>query len=320
MSFIMIVIQQLNFYYGEQQILFDININLHENSITGLIGPNGAGKSTLMRCIAGLEIPQQGQVLLNGVPILANPEHSYTKLGYLPDIFGLAEQLTILQYWTYSAHAKGVADKAILEAVVKTAQLLNLEHKLHHRIRELSRGQRQRVGIGQVIIHQPKLLILDEPASGLDPEARHELSLLFNRLKAQGMTLLVSSHILSELDEYCTHILVLKQGKIVKHQAINQENSQFIYTVQQSIPLVLRFAQLNDDIKSHLKQAPHLSHLQFDEKQMNMIASISPEPQKRIDIIQYCVEKQLPLIGVEILKESLLHTYQQTLHHDELGT
>ncbi|WLF84265.1 ABC transporter ATP-binding protein [Moraxella sp. ZY210820] len=315
----MIEIQQLSFYYGEQQILFDININLHENSITGLIGPNGAGKSTLMRCIAGLEIPRQGQVLLNGEPILANPQHSYTQLGYLPDIFGLSEQLTILQYWTYSAHAKGVASEKIPEAVAQTAQLLNLEHKLHHRIRELSRGQRQRVGIGQVIIHQPKLLILDEPASGLDPEARHELSQLFNRLKAQGMTLLVSSHILSELDEYCTHILVLKQGKIVKHQAINHENSQFIYTGQQSIPLVLRFAQWNDEIYNTLKQAPHLSHLQFDEKQMSVIASISPETQKRIEIIQYCVEKQLPLIGVEILKESLLHTYQKTLHHDETG-
>lgn len=315
----MIDIQQLNFFYGEQQILFDINLSLHENSITGLIGPNGAGKSTLMRCIAGLEIPRQGQVLLNGVPILANPQHSYTQLGYLPDIFGLAEQLTILQYWTYSAHAKGVAQEKIAESVFETAQLLNLEHKLHHRIRELSRGQRQRVGIGQVIIHRPKLLILDEPASGLDPEARYELSQLFNRLKAQGMTLLVSSHILSELDEYCSHILVLKQGKIVKHQAINHENSQFIYTGQQNIPLVLRFAQFNEDLKQKLEQAPHLTHLQFDEKQMSVIASISPEMQHRIEIIQYCVENQLPLIGVEILKESLLHTYQKTLHHDETG-
>lgn len=315
----MIEIQQLNFFYGEQQILFDINLSLHENSITGLIGPNGAGKSTLMRCIAGLEIPRQGQVLLNNIPILANPQHSYTQLGYLPDIFGLAEQLTIVQYWTYSAHAKGVPADKIPEAVEQTAQLLHLEHKLSSRIRELSRGQRQRVGIGQVIIHRPKLLILDEPASGLDPEARYELSQLFNQLKAQGMTLLVSSHILSELDEYCTHILVLKQGKIVKHQAINHENSQFIYTQQQSIPLVLRFAQWNDDIEKILTQAPHLTHLQFEHQQMNVIASIRPEPEKRIEIIQYCVEHQLPLIGVEILKESLLHTYQQSLQPNEMG-
>lgn len=315
----MIEIQQLNFFYAEQQVLFDIHLSLHENSITGLIGANGAGKSTLMRCIAGLEIPRQGQVLLNGVPILANPQHSYTQLGYLPDIFGLTEQLTILQYWTYSAHAKGVPEHQIADAVAQTAKLLNLEEKLSSRIRELSRGQRQRVGIGQVIIHQPKLLILDEPASGLDPEARYELSQLFNRLKAQGMTLLVSSHILSELDEYCTHILVLKNGRVVKHQALNHENSQFIYTGQQNIPLMLRFSDLNEQYKMLLNQAPHLSHLQFDEKHMTVIASISPEVEKRIEIIQYCVAQQLPLIGVEILKESLLHTYQNSLNEQATG-
>lgn len=307
----MIEIQQLNFFYGEQQILFDINLSLHENSITGLIGPNGAGKSTLMRCIAGLEIPRQGQVFLDGEPILAKPQHSYAQLGYLPDIFGLPEQLSVLQYWTYSAHAKGVSEQNIAEAVYKTAKLLNLEHKLSSKIQELSRGQRQRVGIGHVIVHQPKLLILDEPASGLDPETRYELSQLFNNLKAQGMTLLVSSHILSELDEYCTHILVLKHGKVLKYQAINHENNQLIYSGYQNIPLVLRFSKLNDEYQQILKQAPHLSHLQFDLKQHSVIVSISSEVEKRIEIIQYCVEKKLPLIGVEILKESLLHTYQR---------
>ncbi|MFB2537715.1 MULTISPECIES: ABC transporter ATP-binding protein [unclassified Acinetobacter] len=313
MDKIMISIQQLNFYYGEQQVLFDIDIELSNNSITGLIGPNGAGKSTLMRCIAGLEIPQQGQVLLDGEPVLANPQHSYTQLGYLPDIFGLPENLTILQYWTYVAHAKGVEQHRISDAVTYTADVLNLYDKLHHKISELSRGQKQRVGIGQVIIHRPKLLILDEPASGLDPEARYELSQLFNQLKSHGMTLLVSSHILSELDEYCTHMLVLKEGKIVNHQALNTDNSQYIFTNQKDIPLLLRFADLTDEQKQSVYTLSHIQNIVFDERQNAFIVSINTDSQYRIALIQACVEQKLPLIGIEILKESLLHTYQKSL-------
>ena len=198
----MINIQNLQFYYENKQVLYDINLQLDSNTITGLIGPNGAGKSTLMRCISGLEIPQQGSVLLDNQPILDNPRQSYTKIGYLPDIFGLSENLTVLQCWTYAASARGIQDEQLKDTLISTAKLLNLTDKLNDKVAHLSRGQKQRVGIGQVIIHRPKLLILDEPASGLDPEARYELSQLFKQLRDEGMTLLISSHILSELDEY----------------------------------------------------------------------------------------------------------------------
>lgn len=309
----MIQIKHLDFFYHQQQVLFDIELTLEENTITGLIGPNGAGKSTLMRCIAGLEIPSHGEVLLNDVPILENPQKSYTQIGYLPDIFGLSEHLTILQHWTYSAYAKGVKQQEIYHAIEEIAEFLNLEHKLNDKISSLSRGQRQRVGIGQSIIHQPKLLILDEPASGLDPEARYELSILFNRLKDKGMTLLVSSHILSELDEYCTHMLVIKDGRIVKHQALNNENSDFIYAEQTYIPLMLRFATLNTEHEAILKQAPYITHIQCDLSKSTVIASILPNPQYRVELIQYLIQHQIPLIGVEILKESLLNSYQKSL-------
>lgn len=311
----MIKIQDLQFYYEDKQVLYNINLHLEKNTITGLIGPNGAGKSTLMRCISGLESPQEGVVLLEDQPILANPQHSYTKIGYLPDIFNLSENLTVLQSWTYAAAARGVPKAQLADALAQTAQLLNLEDKLYDNVGNLSRGQKQRVGIGQVIIHHPELLILDEPASGLDPEARYELSQLFNQLKAQGMTLLVSSHILSELDEYCTHMLVIQNGQIQQHRALqtHQYADHFI-DENASLAIVLRFAQALDfEQQLCLQKAPNVHQIQFDANFYTATLSIPAEVQTRVALIKYLVEHDLPLIGVEPLKESLLQSYRNSL-------
>lgn len=311
----MIKIQDLQFYYEDKQVLYNIHLHLEKNTITGLIGPNGAGKSTLMRCISGLEIPQQGTVLLEDQPILEDPQHSYTKIGYLPDIFNLSENLTVLQSWTYAAAARGVPKSQLADALAKTAQLLNLEDKLYDNVGNLSRGQKQRVGIGQVIIHNPQLLILDEPASGLDPEARYELSQLFNQLKAQGMTLLVSSHILSELDEYCTHMLVIQNGQIQQHRALqSHQYADHLIDDNAGLAIVLRFAHaLNTEQQQLIQQATMLTQIQFDSNLHTATVSINAEPQHRVALIQYLIHKDLPLIGVEPLKESLLQSYRNSL-------
>lgn len=308
----MIDIQDLQFYYQDQQVLYNIALHLEKNTITGLIGPNGAGKSTLMRCIAGLEIPQQGQVLLDSRPILDDPQHSYQKIGYLPDIFGLSEKLTVLQSWAYAASARGIKEKDLPETLERTAKLLNLTDKLDQPVGSLSRGQKQRVGIGQVIIHEPQLLILDEPASGLDPEARYELSQLFNQLKAHGMTLLVSSHILSELDEYCTHMLVIQDGQIKQHSKIVSHQGDHLLDDNATLPIVLRFAKtLTSEDLQVIRQAPHIQQLQFSDQ--HVTASIASDPLQRVELIRYLIEHQLLLIGIEPIKESLLQSYRNSL-------
>lgn len=309
----MINIKNLDFFYEDKQVLFNLQLQLKANTITGLIGPNGAGKSTLMRCIAGLETPENGTVIFDQQPILDNPRQSYTKIGYLPDIFGLSEKLTVLQSWTYAANSRGISVEHLEKALIETAETLNLTDKLNEKIANLSRGQKQRVGIGQVIIHKPKLLILDEPASGLDPEARYELSQLFNQLREQGMTLLVSSHILSELDEYCTHMLVIQDGHIKQHHAI-QTHAQFVdYSNDQivTLPIMLRFTTLDDQAQEIIKSAPYIEQIHFGQN--NVTVSIPPNPQCRIELIRYLVEHNLPLIGVEPLKESLLQSYRKSL-------
>ena len=221
----MIDIQHLVFEYPGHRALDDVSLHIPAGSVTALVGPNGAGKSTLMRCIAGLDQPLAGRIVVNGVAVHEHPREVHQHLGYLSDFFGLYDSLSVRRCLQYAAMANQIQAVDLDARVSEVANALGLSDLLARRPTELSRGQRQRVAIGQAIVHSPKVLLLDEPASGLDPEARGSLSALFRALQASGMTLVVSSHILSELDEYCTHILSIRDGRIVSHEALGVQDS-----------------------------------------------------------------------------------------------
>jgi len=215
-----IEVSNLLFEYPGVRALDDVSFNVAAGSVTALVGPNGAGKTTLLRCLAGLEQPMLGRIEVAGVDVLEEPRAAHRRIGYLSDFYGLYDALTVRQCFAYAAAANGVAAGEVETAVARTVENLGLADLVTRRASELSRGQRQRVAIGQALIHGPQVLMLDEPASGLDPEARHALAGLFSRLRAGGMTLLVSSHILAELDEYSTHMLVMRTGRIIDNKAL----------------------------------------------------------------------------------------------------
>ena len=216
----MIKVQGLTFDYAGHRALDNVNFELAAGSVTALVGPNGAGKTTLLRCLAGLDTPLSGSVAIAELDVLAEPRVAHRNIGYLSDFFGLYQELTVAQCLRYAAAAQCLHAPNIPAAIARTVTQLNLTAQLNQRAGSLSRGQRQRVAIGQAIIHRPQVLLLDEPASGLDPEARASLAILFKQLQADGMTLLVSSHILAELDEYSTHLLALRDGKILDYRAL----------------------------------------------------------------------------------------------------
>ncbi len=301
----MINVQHLDFYYGNTQALYDVSVELPQGSITGLIGPNGAGKSTLMRCMAGLEIPTSGDVLLDGLPILDNPRDSFSKLGYLPDFFGLPDGLSVIQCLTYAAKSRGIPDARLPDLLLETVRLLNLEHKLYAKVSDLSRGQKQRVGIGQVIIHRPKFLLLDEPASGLDPEARHELSLLLLKLKDEGMSILVSSHILSELDEYCSHMLVIKGGRVQAFQSVNDD-------VNEDQTVSLQFVGLDESIFERVRNTEGVKQAEWNNHAVTVILDAGEEA--RAALLRKLFEQNLPLSEAAVIKASLLNSYQNSLN------
>ena len=210
----------LRFEYPGVRALDDVSFTLARGTVTALVGPNGAGKSTLLRCMAGLETPILGEIEVAGVDVLDSPRKAHRHLGYLSDFFGIYDALTVRQCLTHAGAINGTSEAELPSAVVRTAQSLALSERLESTAGTLSRGLRQRLAIGQALIHSPRLLLLDEPAAGLDPEARHGLALLFRELQAGGMTIVVSSHILAELDEYSTDMLVLKGGRVVEQRSL----------------------------------------------------------------------------------------------------
>jgi len=216
----LIDIHDLVFDYPGKRALFGINCTVRPGSITALVGPNGAGKTTLIRCVAGLTVPFGGSVDFDGVDVHAFPRECHRQMGYLSDFFGVYDDLTVRQCLTHAARAYDVDRDMVAPGVVAAAQKLELEDRLNQKAGELSRGLRQRLAIAQAIIHTPDFLMLDEPASGLDPEARNTLSRLLTSLRADGMTILVSSHILAELEDYCTDMLILRDGRVADHRVL----------------------------------------------------------------------------------------------------
>lgn len=220
----LITVENLIFEYTGFRALNNVSFAIPAGSITALVGPNGAGKTTLLRCLSALDQPLNGSISIDGVDVLEEPRLCHRKVGYLSDFFGLYDKLTVRQCLHFVARAQGIEPENCEKAIELVSQRLNIHDRLEQTPAQLSRGLRQRVAIAQAIIHQPKVVLLDEPASGLDPEARHSLADLFLELKRQGMTLIVSSHILAELEAYSSDMLIIREGKIVEQISIEKHN------------------------------------------------------------------------------------------------
>ncbi|HEX9449440.1 MAG TPA: ABC transporter ATP-binding protein [Dongiaceae bacterium] len=216
----MIEISHLTYDYPGRRALDDVSVTIAPLTITALVGPNGAGKSTFLRLCAALDRPYFGQVKIDGLDVHDDPRAAHRRMGFLPDFFGLYDDLTVHQCLLYRARAQGVAAAEAEAAALRAADRLDLGDRLKDKAGTLSRGLRQRLAIAQAIIHAPKVLMLDEPASGLDPEARIALAAVLRRLRDDGMTIIVSSHILAELEDYSTHMLIIREGRIVEFTPI----------------------------------------------------------------------------------------------------
>jgi ABC-2 type transport system ATP-binding protein len=216
----MIAIRDLVFEYPGHRALHGVSLAVEARTITALVGPNGAGKTTLLRCMAALETPYAGSVTIDGLDTREAPRAIHARLGYLPDFFGLYDALSVRRCLHYAARAHGIGPGQAAGAAEAAAARVGLADRMEQAAGALSRGLRQRLAIAQAIVHRPAVLLLDEPAAGLDPRARRELSRLLLDLRADGMTLVVSSHILAELEDYSSRMIIVDHGRIVGGQAI----------------------------------------------------------------------------------------------------
>jgi ABC-2 type transport system ATP-binding protein len=222
----MITVKDVVYDYPTARALHGVSFTVEAGAVLALVGPNGAGKTTLMRCIAALDVPTEGVIAVAGLDTQDDPRGVHAAIGYLPDFFGLYDELSVRRALTYAARSRGVPEADTPRAVTEAAARVQLSDRLESRAGELSRGLRQRLAIAQTIVHNPRALLLDEPAAGLDPEARRSLSDLILGLSREGMTIVVSSHILAELEEYATKMLMIRDGRVAGDGVVAADGGQ----------------------------------------------------------------------------------------------
>lgn len=222
----MIVTQGLVKRYGPVMALDGLDLRVEKGDIFGFIGPNGAGKTTTIRILATLIKATSGDATVCGYSVRRNPRDIRRVIGYMPDSFGVYENMRVDEYLEFFAAAHGIDRRARSKVVGDILALVDLAHKRESLIGQLSRGTQQRLGLARVLLHGPEVLLLDEPASGLDPRARIEIRELVRELGRMGKTILISSHILPELGDLCNRVGIVERGKLVYQGTLSEVAAQ----------------------------------------------------------------------------------------------
>src|SRR5262245_57229859 len=211
----MIKVERLCKMYGSTWALLDVSLSIDAGDMFGLIGPNGAGKTTLIKILASLLVPTSGTAKLAGCSVTRSGDAVRRLIGYLPDFFGVYEDMRVREYLEFFAATYGVRNPERARIIDGVLELTDLAAKREEIIGTLSRGMQQRLGLARVLVHDPKVLLLHEPASGLDPRAGIEIRALLKELRRMGKTILISSHILADLADLCNKIGLIERGRLL---------------------------------------------------------------------------------------------------------
>ncbi len=248
----MIEVQSLTRYYGKTAAVNDVSFKIGNHEIVGLLGHNGAGKTTIMRMLSGYLEPSAGSIMIDGVNLASDARSIQQHLGYLPENLPVYPQMMVADYLEYIATLKGIPAPMRMQAVRETLLATDLAERALDPIAILSRGFRQRVGVAQAILGQPRLLILDEPTNGLDPNQTEHMRQLIRRL-AQSTTIILSTHIMQEVDAVCDRVLMLRNGRLALDQSLA--------ALHHSKTLLLRTSTAAEPLESYLKRLPQVQSL-----------------------------------------------------------
>jgi len=215
-------IQQLSKRFGKREVVKNINLSVEQGEIFGLVGPNGAGKTTTMRMLVTLLQPDQGEIYVGGYSIRKDPREVRRMLGFMPDAFGVYGEMSVFEYLDFFGACYGIYPAQRASLIKDLLELVDIGHRRDDMVDTLSTGLKQRLGLARVLIHDPSLLVLDEPASGLDPRARVEIRELLREVARLGKTIVFSSHILVDVAELCTRVGIIEDGKLVAMGTLSQ--------------------------------------------------------------------------------------------------
>lgn len=297
----LIKVNNLNFEYPKKRVLKNVNFEISAGSVTALVGPNGVGKTTLLRCLTSLETPMTGHVLFDGIDVHDNPRKAHQNMGYLSDFFGVYNSLTVKQCLTYMAWCHKIRDANLANKIEELAEEVDLTNYLNEKAGTLSRGYRQRLGVGLALVHNPKCIFLDEPASGMDPEARIKFSELMIRLRKRGITIVVSSHILAELEDYCTDMLVIRDGEIKSHITLTEHQSN------SETELHIKMQIIEDKFVEIIKGYEGVSNIRVSEN--TVILNYSGKHEKQVKLLNFLISKKVPIYHFMPSQKTLQSAY-----------
>ncbi len=291
----MLEIQNLTKRYGKFLALNNLNLHIDKGEIYGFVGPNGAGKTTTMRIICGLLKPTSGNVTVDGIDALSHPDDIKRKVGYVPDFFGVYDNLKVMEYMEFYGSMYGMERSDIDEISEGLLELVSLSDKKDEFVDTLSRGMKQRLCVARALIHNPDLLILDEPNSGLDPRARFEMKEILKNLGNMGKTILISSHILPELSEMCTSIGIMERGQLVVSGKVDEimNHSKGIQPIHMRAiaPEYESTDAGKEYIATILKEQPDVSKVTFTEDEI--LVSFKGDEMQSAQLLKHLFEHNI---------------------------
>lgn len=255
----MIECRELSKVYGDFVALDSLDLSIEKGDTFGFIGPNGAGKTTTMRILSTLLEPSAGVAKIAGISVMENPDEIRKLLGYMPDQFGVYDGMKVWEYLDFFAGAYRLPKEARQQSVADVLELTELSQKREFFVEALSTGMRQRLCLAKTLLHDPQVLILDEPASGLDPRARIEMRELLRELTRMGKTIMISSHILPELSDFCNRIGILEAGKLITAGRVDD----IMATLQSDRKITVQVLKNGEQAMEWLQNDSHISNLEF---------------------------------------------------------
>ena len=302
----MIQLWRLHRYFGKTKAVNDVSFEVEAGQVFGFIGPNGAGKTTSMRILSTLDLPDYGDARVDGFSVVNGPDRVRKRLGFMPDHFGTYPNMNCVEYLDFFARSYGLIGRERTKALRHTLAYTGLDKIAEKSIRGLSKGMRQRLCLGRAMIHDPAVLILDEPANGLDPRARIELRHMIRGLATQGKALLVSSHILTELGEMCDAIGIIERGRLVISGTIDAIKAR----LRPHVDVLVQLIEHGESLAAWLKEKPNISNIQVTDRVVRFQFA-SDQVQEQAQLLRSVVDAGFPVIEYSTESRSLEDLFLQ---------
>ncbi len=307
----MLILDNVTKKYGKFTAVDNISLEIKEGQIFGFVGPNGAGKTTTLKMIATLLRPTSGSIYIGDIEVINNVKQVRSIMGYMPDFFGVYDNLKVDEYLEFYSDVAGIDYREAKTVISDLLDLVDLKNKRNEYVDSLSRGMKQRLCLARSLVHNPKLLILDEPASGMDPRARVQMKRILKELGRMGKTILISSHILPELSELCTNIGIIEKGKIVENGTVNE----IMRKSMGSNNIKLRVMDFTEKTVKLLQEEPIITHVYGEGHKIEF--SFQGDDHDMVRILRRLINSDIPIISFSPMESNLEEIFMKVTKGDE---